>query len=122
VKLGAVIVLIAGIFFVVGGPWVEWKQHGHQWGWAVLGVFDDLVGALIAVAFIATKISENESKNKTVQTRTSKPAATAEVNRSALAFEARAQRVSASTIELRDIDNPMLRARVKNIREGRGRL
>jgi hypothetical protein len=121
VKLGGVILLICGICFVLGGPWVEWNRYGHQWGWAVLGVFDDLVGAAVAVAFIAVKISE--SKSKAVRPKTSGPAipaATAEVNHIALAFEARAQRVAASTIELRDIDNSMLRARVKNIREERG--
>jgi hypothetical protein len=55
-------------------------------------VFDDLVGALIAVAFIATKISENKSNNKVVQARTSKPAvpaATADVNRIACVRGAR---------------------------------
>jgi hypothetical protein len=48
----------------------------------------------------------------------SKPAATAG-NHAALAFEQRAQRVAASRIELRDIDNSQLRARVANIRARR---
>lgn len=35
-------------------------------------------------------------------------------------FEERARRVAASTIELGDIDNSLLRTRVRIIREGRG--
>jgi hypothetical protein len=43
-------------------------------------------------------------------------------NRAAQEFEERAKRVAASTIELGDIDNSLLRTRVRIIREGRGDL
>jgi hypothetical protein len=45
-----------------------------------------------------------------------------EDNRAALEFEERAQRVAAGTIEQCDIDNSLLRARVRIIREGCGDL
>ena len=103
---------------VICGPWVEWKQHGHQWGWALLGVFDDLICSLIVIAIIAAKVGEARDK----QPKKTKPALLPSAGASypaAQAFEKRARRVAASTIELRDIDNSLLRARVKNIREGR---
>jgi uncharacterized YccA/Bax inhibitor family protein len=63
-KLGGVIVLVIGVAFVVGGPWIEWNRYGHQWGWAVLGVFDDLIGALVVAAIVAIKVSDAREKNR----------------------------------------------------------
>lgn len=117
-QLWGLILLAAVIFFIIGGPWVEWDQHGHQLGWAVLGVFDDLLGAAILALIIAVKTGNMRSS----KSNPPRAPAAAMGNRAAPAFEERARRVAASTIELRDIDNSLLRARVKNIREGRSGL
>jgi uncharacterized YccA/Bax inhibitor family protein len=61
-KLAGFAVLAIGVILVVAGPWVEWNKHGHQWGWAVLGVFDDLLGLLIVAAIIVANLHVSGSK------------------------------------------------------------
>jgi hypothetical protein len=116
------IILILIVALVLFGPWMEWDKYGHQRGWALLGVVVDLLGAAIAALFVAAKIAETRRDGQPRQVeRPLWPPATAPDDGAAQAFEERARRVAASTIELRDIDDPVLRARVKNIREaGRG--
>jgi hypothetical protein len=117
-KLAGVVIALSVACLVLGGPWAEFKEHGHQWGWALLGVVDDLIGAAILAAIIAVKVGEAKQKNA-ARARPTTVRAPAPPNRSVQVFEERAQRVAATTIELRDIDDVLLRSRVKKIRERR---
>jgi hypothetical protein len=62
------VLVAAGVILLFGGPWFEWDKHGHQWGWAVLGVFGDLLGTAIAVLIIMVIISNAQSKKRKAAT------------------------------------------------------
>jgi hypothetical protein len=114
-----------GIYLAFIGPWQLFKTHNHPWGLAVLAVFANLIGALIVLAIVATKVSESRKKNtgrnkiKTRASATAPPATTSAAHAAALKFESWARSVAASDIGLHEIPDVLLRSRVKEIRDGR---